>query len=688
MPLSPGQTVAGRYRVERLIGEGGMGVVYEATNTKLHKRVALKVLSESAPPEVAERFQREAIAASRVKHPGIVVIYDADVDDGRPWIAMELLEGESLRERMAKGPVERDDALSIAEEALEALAVVHDAEIVHRDLKPDNLFLERLPSGGRRVKILDFGIAKIASAQIGNATATHSAMGTPHYLAPEQATSAKHAGPPADVYGIGVVLYELLSGQLPYTAATFGELVKQMFTAGPRKLSSVAPHVDAPLAALIDRALSVKPEDRPASGRAMLALLRGVRASLPSGPSAGKSTVPKTLQLDANEVERVVVESSATVITPAPVTRDPAGEPTDEPSDEPSEPSERADGGEDGDAAERATVPSPTPLPAGEPEPSSIEPAQPRKKKKTKKKPAASDLKVALPRTEVLPVDQVKDTRPPSEQRTGQAPQDGLFGWVVMGTVSLVAVVAILIWVIQLATEDDPPPRAGSPGTVLERHGCVACHSTDGQPSVGPTFAGITSRTRRVRTGDVVRTEPGDDAYLRRAARDHAADVVEGFELVAGPSYALLSDDELDAIVAALRDLPSARMNAAQVPAEPSAADLRQPPAGAERSASGLAWVVMRVGPGLRHPLATDRVEVHYRGWRAEDGELFDSSYRRGQPATFGLNQVIPGWTEAVGLMVEGEKRRVWIPGNLAYDGRPSGPQGTLVFDIELQRIL
>ncbi|MCC6872895.1 MAG: protein kinase [Sandaracinaceae bacterium] len=585
MPLSPGQTVTDRYRIEQLIGESGMNVVYEATNTKLHKRVALKVLSESAPPEVAERFQREAIAASRVKHPGIVVIYDADVDDGRPWIAMELLEGESLRERMAKGPVERDDALAIAEEALEALAVVHDAEIVHRDLKPDNLFLERLPSGGRRVKILDFGIAKIASAQLGNATATHSAMGTPHYLAPEQATSAKHAGPPADVYGIGVVLYELLSGQLPYTAATFGELVKQMFTDGPRKLSGVAPHVDAPLAALIDRALSVKPEDRPAGAREMLSLLRSVRASLPSGASAAKSTVPRTLQLDPSEVERVVVESSATVLTPAPVTRDPAREPSE--AREPGGPSD------DADAADRATVPSPTPLHADEPEPSSIEPAQPRKKKKTKKKPATSEPQVALPRTEVLPVEQARDARAPAEKKT-DAPQDRLFGWVVMGTVSLVAAVAILIWVIQLATEDDPPPRAREPV--------------------------------------------------------HAA--------------------------------------AASVPQEPSAADLRQPPAGAERSASGLAWVVMRPGTGARHPVATDRVEVHYRGWRAEDGELFDSSYRRGQPATFGLNQVIPGWTEAVQLMVEGEKRRVWIPGNLAYDGRPNGPQGMLVFDIELLRIL
>lgn len=116
--------------------------------------------------------------------------------------------------------------------------------------------------------------------------------------------------------------------------------------------------------------------------------------------------------------------------------------------------------------------------------------------------------------------------------------------------------------------------------------------------------------------------------------------------------------------------------------------DVSAPPAGSESSASGLHWRVLRPGTGTRHPAATDRVRVHYAGWRAEDGELFDSSYERNQPATFPLNQVIAGWTEVVQLMVEGEKRRVWIPANLAYEGRPGAPQGMLVFDIELLEIL
>lgn len=115
--------------------------------------------------------------------------------------------------------------------------------------------------------------------------------------------------------------------------------------------------------------------------------------------------------------------------------------------------------------------------------------------------------------------------------------------------------------------------------------------------------------------------------------------------------------------------------------------DVSAPPAGAPGSPSGLHWRILREGTGSRHPSRTDRVRVHYAGWRAEDGELFDSSYARNDPATFPLNGVIPGWTEVVQLMVEGEKRRVWIPARLAYEGRP-GPQGMLVFDIELLAIL
>lgn len=130
------------------------------------------------------------------------------------------------------------------------------------------------------------------------------------------------------------------------------------------------------------------------------------------------------------------------------------------------------------------------------------------------------------------------------------------------------------------------------------------------------------------------------------------------------------------------RPAPPPRPDA--IPAPP---DVSAPPADAERTASGLASKVLRPGTGDRHPTATDVVRVHYTGWRAEDGQMFDSSVTRGQPATFPLNRVIRGWTEGVQLMVEGEKRRFWIPANLAYEGNPRGPQGMLVFDVELLEI-
>ncbi len=151
------------------------------------------------------------------------------------------------------------------------------------------------------------------------------------------------------------------------------------------------------------------------------------------------------------------------------------------------------------------------------------------------------------------------------------------------------------------------------------------------------------------------------------------------------PSRAARSADTHAANPAGDTERPAPPVRPGDLPAPP---DVSAPPADAERTASGLASRVIRPGTGTRHPAATDTVEVQYSGWRAEDGELFDSSLTRGQPARFPLNRVIPGWTEGVQLMVEGEKRRFWIPGNLAYDGRPGAPQGMLVFDVELLRIL
>ncbi|MCB9592645.1 MAG: TonB family protein [Sandaracinaceae bacterium] len=308
MTLPRGAIVAGKYRVERLLGEGGMGTVYVATNERLQKEVALKVLSPGAAtsPEAAVRLTREAIAASRVKHPGIVEIYDADVHEGQPWIAMELLHGETLGQRLERGALPPVEALDVALETLAVLEPVHRAGIVHRDLKPDNLFFDRQADGRSVLKVLDFGIAKVVGADIGSTTRTGMAMGTPFFLAPEQARNAKDVDPRADLYAVGVILYHSLTGALPYEADSFGDLIAQMFSAGPRSLAAVAPSTPPELVAVIDRCLAVDREQRPPSARALadeLARLRGrltgversVAPTLPLAPGAAPLAAPDAL---------------------------------------------------------------------------------------------------------------------------------------------------------------------------------------------------------------------------------------------------------------------------------------------------------------------------------------------------------------------------------------------------------
>jgi serine/threonine-protein kinase len=283
-----GRTLDGRYRVEKVLGEGGMGVVYLVTHVALGKRMALKVLhGEGARDETTvARFVQEAQASSAIGHPNIVDVIDfGRLADGSAYFVMELLEGESLTDRIKRGAIPLEQTIAIAEQIASALAAAHARGIVHRDLKPDNVQLVRR-SAEEAVKVLDFGIAKVGGAS-SKLTKTGMIFGTPHYMSPEQA-AGQSVDARTDVYALGVILFEMATGTVPFDGDTFmGILSKHMFEPPPRPTNVLAS--THPLEPVILRALAKKPEDRYASMDALLADLRIVReggevADTSSGP--------------------------------------------------------------------------------------------------------------------------------------------------------------------------------------------------------------------------------------------------------------------------------------------------------------------------------------------------------------------------------------------------------------------
>ncbi|MDB4997867.1 MAG: Serine/threonine-protein kinase pkn3 [Myxococcaceae bacterium] len=217
-PVRPGDVLAGKYRIERELGRGGMGVVMSAFHAELDERVAIKFLLHQDPSSV-DRFLREARAASKIKCEHVARIYDVGRLEGQiPYIVMEYLVGEDLDGRIARdGVFQPTPLVDILLEAIEAIAEAHAAGIVHRDLKPSNIFLARRVDGTDCVKLLDFGVAKVPDAG-GTMTQTSTVMGTPFFMSPEQLISAKDADPRTDIWSLGVILYVLLTGAYPFFA--------------------------------------------------------------------------------------------------------------------------------------------------------------------------------------------------------------------------------------------------------------------------------------------------------------------------------------------------------------------------------------------------------------------------------------------------------------------------------------
>lgn len=267
--LSEGDVVDGKYRIERRLGEGGMGVVLAATHLKLDRQVALKFLGDAHRRDAAAvgRMLREARAAAKLESEHVAKVLDvADSETGDPYIVMEMLSGADLAEVLRqRGTLKVNDACDYLLQACQALAEAHQHGIVHRDLKPANLFLCRRADGSDLVKVLDFGISKLATSDLGIATATQSVFGSPLYMSPEQLRSSKRVDARADIWALGVILFELLTGETPFQATTVPELSILIATESPRSVLDLRPDLPNGIVEIIGRCLEKDAERRFAS---------------------------------------------------------------------------------------------------------------------------------------------------------------------------------------------------------------------------------------------------------------------------------------------------------------------------------------------------------------------------------------------------------------------------------------
>lgn len=290
LPVATGDVVDGRYRIERLLGVGGMGCVFEAHHQALNQRVALKfMLPQYAQDRSAvDRFTREARAAVRLvtEHVGRVLDLGA-LPSGTPFLVMELLVGETVEHRLQReGPFPRDVALRVMADTLDALTEAHALGIIHRDLKPANLFLARRSSGAEVLKVLDFGVAKSVHPDIEAGLGSTSAamiVGSPLYMAPEQLVSGRPIDARADLWAVGCTLYQVLSGQLPFQSADLVELMYAIQSRPHVPLAKLKPQL-AEVSSLIDECLAKEPHRRPATAAALKARLEALATGLPTAP--------------------------------------------------------------------------------------------------------------------------------------------------------------------------------------------------------------------------------------------------------------------------------------------------------------------------------------------------------------------------------------------------------------------
>jgi serine/threonine protein kinase len=314
-----GTEVGGRYRLARILGEGGFSAVFLAEHMMTGRRVALKILHAHLVQEeqIAQRFLLEAQAMAKLRHPGITQVLDAGREpDGTVFMALELLEGETLEERLSRvGRLARQETVKVVLEVLAALAVAHAAEIVHRDIKPANIFLAREADGSEHAKLLDFGIAHVVPKGGDKLTSKGVILGTPEYMSPEQGRGLG-IGPEADLWSVGILMYEMFSGVVPWTHESSTAVLIAVASAQLPDIRQFAPDLAEPFIAIVERALQKEPRQRYPSADAMRqSLVEAVRVV------EGKTSA------EIRAVKAPVLSGAAMhAVTPEPVRPSPSGE--------------------------------------------------------------------------------------------------------------------------------------------------------------------------------------------------------------------------------------------------------------------------------------------------------------------------------------------------------------------------
>src|SRR5438552_5695909 len=274
VPIDPliGRVFDGKYRLDARLGGGGMGNVYRATHMMIERAVAVKVLSQRfVGDETAQkRFRREARASGRVQHPNAVMVNDfGATDDGWLYIVMELLEGQTLRDLLAReAPLDPARAVSIMLQACAAVGAAHEAGLIHRDLKPANIFIEQRPNLAAVAKVLDFGVAKFAVEEqadedFNTLTQVGAVIGTPRYISPEQCSGSGALTPASDVYSLGVILYEMLTGNPPFGGDTSLAIALRQVSEQPTPPREIDPSIPYELQGIVLRTLAKNHADRP-----------------------------------------------------------------------------------------------------------------------------------------------------------------------------------------------------------------------------------------------------------------------------------------------------------------------------------------------------------------------------------------------------------------------------------------